>query len=152
MFIARTSDKHSRRVNHDKRRFPHALNSQRLSFHFFLQMIKARFNFNSKIQHTRATYLRGLPSLVKGVGLRRLSCRGSWVQIPPPALSSSYVTATNVRKASHAYASVSESIVLGSAKLLVIHCLMSSLVRRKVSVFSSSLPSASEGSLNPWRR
>ena len=24
--------------------------------------------------------------MVKGVGLRRLSCRGSWVQIPPPAL------------------------------------------------------------------
>ena len=23
--------------------------------------------------------------MVKGVGLRRLSCRGSWVQIPPPA-------------------------------------------------------------------
>ena len=24
--------------------------------------------------------------MVKGVGLRLLSCRGSWVQIPPPAL------------------------------------------------------------------
>ena len=28
---------------------------------------------------------RGLPSQVKGAGLRRLSRRGSWVQIPPPA-------------------------------------------------------------------
>src|SRR4030067_2327720 len=27
----------------------------------------------------------GSPSMVKGVGLRLLSCRGSWVQIPPPA-------------------------------------------------------------------
>ena len=29
--------------------------------------------------------LRGLPSQVKGAGLRTLSRRGSWVQIPPPA-------------------------------------------------------------------
>ena len=29
---------------------------------------------------------RGLPSQVKGAGLRTLSRRGSWVQIPPPAL------------------------------------------------------------------
>lgn len=28
---------------------------------------------------------RGSPSMVKGVGLRLLSLRGSWVQIPPPA-------------------------------------------------------------------
>ncbi len=28
---------------------------------------------------------RGLPSQVKGAGLRTLSRRGSWVQIPPPA-------------------------------------------------------------------
>jgi hypothetical protein len=25
--------------------------------------------------------------MVKGVGFRSLSCRGSWVQIPPPALT-----------------------------------------------------------------
>ena len=30
--------------------------------------------------------MRELPSLVKGAGLRTLSLRGSWVQIPPPAL------------------------------------------------------------------
>ena len=30
---------------------------------------------------------RGLPSMAKGAALRRLSRRGSWVQIPPPALS-----------------------------------------------------------------
>ena len=29
--------------------------------------------------------LRGSPSMAKGVGLRLLSRRGSWVQIPPPA-------------------------------------------------------------------
>ena len=29
---------------------------------------------------------QGLPSQVKGAGLRTLSRRGSWVQIPPPAL------------------------------------------------------------------
>ena len=28
---------------------------------------------------------QGSPSMVKGVGFRSLSCRGSWVQIPPPA-------------------------------------------------------------------
>ncbi len=29
--------------------------------------------------------VQGSPSMVKGVGFRSLSCRGSWVQIPPPA-------------------------------------------------------------------
>ena len=29
--------------------------------------------------------VRGSPSQVKGVGFRSLSCRGSWVRIPPPA-------------------------------------------------------------------
>ena len=29
--------------------------------------------------------------MVKGVGLRRLSHRGSWVQIPPPAPVTDYV-------------------------------------------------------------
>ena len=29
--------------------------------------------------------MRGLPSQVKGAALRRLSRRGSWVRIPPPA-------------------------------------------------------------------
>jgi hypothetical protein len=28
---------------------------------------------------------QGSPSMVKGVGFRSLSFRGSWVQIPPPA-------------------------------------------------------------------
>jgi predicted regulator of amino acid metabolism with ACT domain len=31
--------------------------------------------------------VRGLPSLVNGVGLRTPSLRGSWVRIPPPALN-----------------------------------------------------------------
>ena len=31
-------------------------------------------------------FTRGLPRQVKGAGLRTLSRRGSWVQIPPPAL------------------------------------------------------------------
>ena len=48
------------------------------------------------------------------------------------------------------HASLCEINVFGSAKLSVIHRLMSSLVRRKAMVFSSSLPSTSEGSLNPW--
>jgi hypothetical protein len=30
---------------------------------------------------------QGSPSMVKGVGFRSLSSRGSWVQIPPPALT-----------------------------------------------------------------
>src|SRR5438552_776139 len=30
-------------------------------------------------------FTRGLPRQVKGAGLRTLSRRGSWVQIPPPA-------------------------------------------------------------------
>ncbi len=37
-----------------------------------------------------ALWVRELPSLVKGAGLRTLSLRGSWVQIPPPALSKNY--------------------------------------------------------------
>gem|GEM_PF-5849379 len=41
-----------------------------------------------KLRATHQSLLieRGLPSMAKGVGLRRLSHRGSWVQIPPPAL------------------------------------------------------------------
>ena len=31
--------------------------------------------------------MQGSPSQVKGVGFRSLSCRGSWVRIPPPAPS-----------------------------------------------------------------
>jgi integrase len=31
--------------------------------------------------------VQGSPSQVKGVGFRSLSCRGSWVRIPPPALN-----------------------------------------------------------------
>ncbi len=47
--------------------------------------------------------MQGSPSMVKGVGFRSLSCRGSWVQIPPPApfslkgeafLSRSYASST----------------------------------------------------------
>jgi len=34
--------------------------------------------------------VRGSPSMVNGVGLRFPSLRGSWVQIPPPALESGY--------------------------------------------------------------
>lgn len=29
--------------------------------------------------------MQGSPSMVKGVGFRSLSCRGSWVRIPPSA-------------------------------------------------------------------
>ena len=34
--------------------------------------------------------MRELPSLAKGAGLRTLSFRSSWVQIPPPASSVDY--------------------------------------------------------------
>ena len=60
-------------VSDDERRLAHSL-------------IEARFNFNRKSRSKRASSKRGLPSQVKGAALRRLSCRGSWVQIPPPAL------------------------------------------------------------------
>ncbi len=43
---------------------------------------------NSSLYQTRfflSLRLRGLPRQVKGAGLRTLSRRGSWVQIPPPA-------------------------------------------------------------------
>jgi len=48
------------------------------------------------------------------------------------------------------YVSLRELAVFRSAKLSITHCLMSSLVRRKAFNFSSSLPSTSEGSSNPW--
>ena len=34
---------------------------------------------------TARLFVQGSPSMVKGVGFRSLSFRGSWVQIPPPA-------------------------------------------------------------------
>jgi hypothetical protein len=48
---------------------------------FLLFAIEKYLDPNSRKTHK----MRGLPSMVKGVGLRLLSCRGSWVQIPPPA-------------------------------------------------------------------
>ena len=56
----------------------------------------------------------------------------------------------SARRIPRVYTSLSELTVFGSAKLSIIHFLVSSLVRRKAMVFSSSLPSTSEGSLNPW--
>ena len=47
--------------------------------------ISARNPFNKK---------RESPSLAKGVRLRLLSLRGSWVQIPSPALATNYKLGT----------------------------------------------------------
>jgi len=48
------------------------------------------------------------------------------------------------------YVPLWEPTVFRSAKFSITHCLMSSPVRRKAFNFSSSLPSISEGSSNPW--
>ena len=42
-------------------------------------------------------FTRGLPRQVKGAGLRTLSRRGSWVQIPPPAPIYRYKMKTNIQ-------------------------------------------------------
>ena len=42
---------------------------------------------------------RGLPSQVKGARLRTLSRRGSWVQIPPPALGGAMSASTELQEA-----------------------------------------------------
>ena len=44
------------------------------------------FEKGFRIVETGLAFARGSPSMVKGVGLRLPSLRGSWVQIPPPAL------------------------------------------------------------------
>src|SRR2546426_8364516 len=41
---------------------------------------------------------RGLPRQVKGAGLRTLSRRGSWVQIPPPALNMAHTHRNNIQR------------------------------------------------------
>ena len=41
--------------------------------------------------------LQGSPSLVNGVGLRTLSRRRSWVQIPPPALFAYFLPVSKER-------------------------------------------------------
>jgi 4-oxalocrotonate tautomerase len=49
-------------------------------------LIPCPFLFIASKNDFRKNSSRGSPSMAKGVGLRLLSRRGSWVQIPPPAL------------------------------------------------------------------